>query len=343
MRGGRPLRLKTLLHRAAIRGEAALDRIRPRTAPRAPVLDTYRGYGVPGGLVLRARVLASLRRTTPDPGQSRWQNLKEMAALFLTREVAGVRVVARESGASGTSDEEGYVTIRADGTFAPGWHQVALEIEGVADSRAAARAMVPSGQARLGIVSDIDDTMMQTGAYSLARNLWTTFTGSARTRRIFPDAIVLMDHLANHGRNPVYYVSSSPWNLHSFLEQVFDRAGLVAGPMFLRDLGIAEDQFVTRGHGNHKGRAIDTILAANPGLDFVLIGDTGQKDAQIYLEAAHRHAGRIRAVILREPGPGPDDASRAAISSLRRLGIVVADGADFTAVAGVLERGGLRL
>ena len=337
------MRLKTLLHRAAIRGESALDRIRPRAAPEAPVLDTYRGYGVPGGLVLRARVLASLRRTTPDPGQSRWQNLKEMAALFLTHEVAGVRVVACESGAFGISDDEGYVTIRVDGTFEPGWHQVALEIEGVPDSRAAARAMVPSVQARLGIVSDVDDTMMQTGAYSLARNLWTTFTGSARTRRIFPDAIVLMDHLTDHGRNPVYYVSSSPWNLHAFLEQVFDRAGLVAGPMFLRDLGISEDKFVTAGHGDHKGRSIDAILEANPGLDFVLIGDTGQHDAKIYLEAAHRHAGRIRAVILREPGPGPDDASRAAISSLGRLGVVVAHGSDFSDVAETLERGGLTI
>lgn len=337
------MRLKTLLNTAALRGEAVLDRIRPRDTPEAPVLDTYRGYGVPGGVVLRARVLAALRRTTPDPGQSRWQNLKEMASLFLTHEVAGVRVHACESGAAGVSDEEGYVTIRVDGDFGPGWHQVALRIDDVPDSRTAARAMVPSSEARLGVISDIDDTMMHTGAYSLARNLWTTFTGSAQTRRIFPDAIVLMDHLSDHGRNPVYYVSSSPWNLHAFLEQVFDRAGLVAGPIFLRDLGIGEDKFITRGHGTHKSGAIDTILTANPGLDFVLIGDTGQHDAEIYLDAAHRHAGRIRAVILREPGPGADDTSRAAISSLKRLGVIVAHGTDFSDVADILERGGLTL
>lgn len=179
---------------------------------------------------------------------------------------------------------------------------------------------------------------MQTGAYSLAKNLWTTFTGSATTRRVFPDATVLMDHLSDHGRNPVFFVSSSPWNMHSFLEKVFDRAGLVAGPIFLRDLGISEDQFITRGHSNHKGDAIDRIMAANPDLPFVLIGDTGQHDAEIYLEACHRHGSRVLAVILREPGTGADEASRVAMAAMRRLGVIVAHGADFSEVAGVLER-----
>ena len=333
--------LKPVLHRAAIWGERAFDRVFQREAPDAPVLDTYRGYGTPNGLVMRGRVLASLRRTTPDPGQSKLQNLREMASLFLTREVADMRVVAVESGASALSDEEGYVTLEVPGTYAPGWHDVALEIEGVPDSRVSARALVPSDEARLGIVSDIDDTMMQTGAYSLAKNLWTTFTGSATSRRVFPDAIVLMDHLSAHGRNPVFFVSSSPWNLHSFLEKVFGRAGLVAGPLFLRDLGISEDQFITRGHDNHKGGSIDTILKANPDLPFVLIGDTRQHDAEIYLEACHRHGGRIVAVILREPGSGADEASRVAMAAMRRLGVIVAHGADFSDVASKLEREGL--
>ena len=337
------MRLKPALHRAAIWGERAFDRAFPAKAPENPVLDAYRGYGEPGGLVLRARVLASLRRTTPDPTHSRWQNLKEMASLFLTHEVADVTVRVVESGVTAASDEEGYVTLRVPGEFAPGWHDVPLEIVDVPDSRVVARALVPQADARLGIVSDIDDTLIQTGAYSLAKNMWTTFTGSATTRRVFADATVLLDHLSGHGRNPVFYVSSSPWNLHAFLGKVFDRAGLVPGPIFLRDLGISEDKFITSGHGNHKGRAIDRIMAANPDLPFVLIGDTGQHDAEIYLEACHRHGGRIEAVILREPGPGADDASRNAISAMRRLGVIVAHGTDFGQVAEELERGGLRI
>ncbi len=333
--------LKRILHSAAHAAERGIDALWRRDAPEAPVLDTYRGYGVPGGIVLRARVLAALRRTTPEPGQSRWQNVRQMASLFLTREVAGLRVVAVESGAAAVSDEEGYVTIEIEGRFAPGWHQIALEIEGVPGSRAAARALVPSERAAIGIVTDIDDTMMETGAYSLRRNLWTTFTGSHHSRRIFPDAVALIDRLSAHGRNPVYYVSSSPWNLHAFLERVFDRAGLAAGPIFLRDYGIGRDQFITRGHGEHKGRAIDRIMAANPGLPFVLIGDTGQHDARIYLAARRRHGARVRAVILREPAPGADPAALADIAAMEELGLTVLHRPSFEGAGAELAAAGL--
>ena len=116
--------------------------------------------------------------------------------------------------------------------------------------------------------------------------------------------MTLLDRLSEGGRNPVFYVSSSPWNLHHFLEAVFDRAGLVPGPMFLRDLGITADP-AENSHGGHKGAAIDTLMEANPELPFWLLGDTGQHDAEIYLDAARRHPGRVLRVALREPGPRP--------------------------------------
>lgn len=335
--------IKAVLHRIAIRAELWLDHIRPRQAPDNPVLDPYLGYATPRGAVLRGRVLAALRRTTPDPEQSRWQNIREMVSLFLTDEVADIPVHAPDAEAQGISDDEGYVTLEVAGQLAPGWQEIAVEIVGKPETRALFPVLVPQAGAAIGVISDIDDTMMQTGAYSLARNLWTTFTGSAMTRRIFPDAIVLMDHLSDHGRNPIYYVSSSPWNLHAFLARVFDRAGLVRGPMFLRDLGISETQLISGTHGDHKGAAIDEIMAANPDLPFILIGDTGQHDAHVYLEACHRHGGRIKAVVLREPGPGPDDASRADMAAMRRLNVVVTGGTDFVSVAEVLAHSGVDL
>lgn len=330
-----------LLHRMAVRVTNGIGRVWPRKVPERPVLDAYRGYGSPGGLVLRGRVLGALRRTAPDPEHSRWQNLRQMASLFFTDEVVGVLVIAPGCGAEALSDEEGYVTLEVPGTGAEGWQDVEVEIAGDSGSRVPFRALVPRASARCGIISDIDDTMLETGAYSLVRNLWTTFTGSALTRRIFPDAVVLMDHLSDNGRNPVYYVSSSPWNLHHFLDRVFERAGLQDGPMFLRDLGIDSDKFITGTHGDHKGSAIDRILAATPDLPFILMGDTGQHDAEVYLEACRRHPGRIRAVILREPGPGVDAGSRAAMEATEAEGVTVVHGPDFAQVADRLERAGI--
>lgn len=290
-----------------------------------PVLEAYRGYATPDSLVVRGRVLTALRRTQPSPESSKLTNLLQMAGLFLTREVSGVPVHSPEAGRATRSTREGYIRLEVPrDTPHRGWNEVHLEIEGHPATRRGFPVLVPPPEARRGVISDVDDTVMRTGAYSLARNLWTTFTGSALTREIFADAVVLMERL-HAGVNPVFYVSSSPWNLHHFLDTVFARAGLVAGPMFLRDFGLSG----TPGHKDHKSDAIDAILDANPGLPFVLVGDTGQKDAFVYRDAIARHPGRISHVFLREPVVGAPRASLDAIGRIEAAGVPVHHEADF--------------
>jgi phosphatidate phosphatase APP1 len=295
----------------------------------APMLQAYRGYADPNHLVLQGRVLSAVRRDAPDPDQSRWTNFKEMASLFFTSEVADVPVHAE--GVTARSNAEGYVTLKLPRpTDAAGGLSVDAELAEAPDTRVAMPALVPKPEARFGVISDIDDTMMMTGAHSLARNLWTTFTGNALTRKVFPDSKALMDRLAEEGRNPVFYVSSSPWNLHAFLEKVFARAGLVPGPMFLRDLGISDDGVVGASHQNHKGAAVETILSANPGLEFFLLGDTGQKDAQVYLDTVKRFPGRIRAVLLREPVARTNRKALEALLEIEALGVPTYHGRNFS-------------
>lgn len=146
-----------------------------------------------------------------------------------------------------------------------------------------------------------------------------------------------MNDLSRDGKNPVYYVSSSPWNLYHFLVSVFARSGLVKGPMFLRDLGLSETQFITGTHGDHKGSSLDVVLAAHPTLQAVLVGDTGQHDAHVYRDAVLRHAGRIKAVVLREPGPGPDHSSLVAMAEIERAGVALYHAATFDGFAARLS------
>ncbi len=307
-----------MVARLAQRAESFIEARLRRDEP--PVLEPYRGYAEPGALVLRGRVLSGLRRRDPVPESSRWANFRQMVGLFLTSEVAGVTV--RAGGHTAQSDDEGYVTLRLprDGV-APGWAAPLAEIAQAAHEPRAMPVLVPRNDARFGVISDIDDTMMHTGAHSLLRNLWTTFTGSALSRRVFPDAVALIDRLSAGGRNPVFYVSSSPWNLSHFLESVFHRAGLVPGPMFLRELGVRDGGAIGASHLDHKGAAIDLVLAANPDLGFVLLGDTGQMDAFVYRDAVRRHPGRIRAVILREPVKGSARSSLAALLEIEAMGV----------------------
>lgn len=258
-----------------------------------------------------------------------------MLKMFRTQEVAGAKVTAR--GLEAVSDEEGYFKLQIARSAEIGWCDVELTLN-ANGSTATCPVFVPDKTNSAMVISDIDDTVMKTGAYSLLRNLWTTFTGSALTRQVYPDAAVLLKTLSDKGERPVFYVSSSPWNLYQFLRAVFHRASVVPGPMFLRDMGLSETKLITEGHGDHKGKSIDVILNSNPDRPAILMGDTGQKDAQIYRDVIDRHPGRIKAVVLRAPGPGLDDADHTAIGALEETDTLVLVGRSFAGFADCIER-----
>jgi phosphatidate phosphatase APP1 len=159
---------------------------------------------------------------------------------------------------------------------------------------------VPGPGARFGILSDIDDTILETGVQRVGQMIRQTFTGSALTRTPFPGAPALYRDLAA-GVNPVFYVSSSPWNLHAFLVGFLRHRGFPMGSVMLRDLlgtSVGREQKFDR---------IREILDLHPLLQFVLIGDSGEKDPEIYADIVRAYPGRILAVYIREVRLDPGD------------------------------------
>ena len=310
---------KPMIAKVAHKVESWVDGF--RKAKRVPAwIDPYVGYATQTQLIVRGRVMGRSSPKAAIDGQSRWRNFYQMLRLFLTYEVAGVPVHSGEI--ESISDEEGYFTLTLPRDGQVGLIEVSVQTEqGIT---ANCPVVVPRDGAARGIISDIDDTMIATGAYSLWRNIFTSMTGNALTRIVFDDAARLLTVLGG----PVFFVSSSPWNLHGFLDDVFERAGLPVAPKFLRDYGISPTQFITGTHGDHKGAAIDAILGAQPDLPFVLIGDTGQHDAEVYLDAIKRHPNRVEHVILRHAGK-VDDLDRNHMAAIVKTGVPVTVGADY--------------
>ncbi|WP_424968872.1 phosphatase domain-containing protein [Dinoroseobacter sp. S375] len=321
--------VKSILHSTALKLESAFARIRPSRARTAASLDTYLGYTTQTEIVLRGRVLAQPSALSNTAGTSRVANIAHMLKLFVTREVADVPLTC--GGVQTRSNEEGYFELRLPRTHTPGFHSCTVTLPDGTETECP--FLVTDAAAPAMVISDIDDTVLQTGAWSLTRNLWTTFSGSLGSRQMHEDAVALYGGLAESRGLPFFYVSSSPWNLYGFLSELFRRSALPRGPMFLRDLGLDQDKFVTSGHGSHKGDSIDTLLAANPSLPAILCGDTGQEDARIYHDVIQRHPNRIRAVLLRTPGPGVDAADKVDLAALKKTGVPVFAGRDFMAFA----------
>jgi phosphatidate phosphatase APP1 len=100
--------------------------------------------------------------------------------------------------------------------------------------------------------------------------------------------------------NPLFYVSSSPWNLYDLLSQFFNLQGIPIGPvLFLRDWGITENEILPTRQWQYKITTIRKMIEFYPHLPFVLVGDSGQEDPEIYADIVAAYPKRVLAVYIR--------------------------------------------
>ncbi len=302
------------LHRAAADLERRLDRrARGRPVSRHVVISPYRGFGRPSELLVRGRALVDKRITRVAEAEPLWRNLLNTYRRFQSDELARARVVGSYRGAvvESVTDDEGYFTIRLQpDAVDPGWHEVTLNLPDF-DVSAVAHVIVPSPDAAFGVISDIDDTIVRTNATSLL-GMTRSVINNAAGRLPF-EGISELYRALHGGRNPIFYVSSSPWNLYDLLHDFMDINGIPHGPMFLQDWGIDEKTLILASHTDHKLAQVQTLVDYYPELKFVLIGDSGQHDPEIYLKVIQTHPGRILAAFIRDVTPDVRDRALAAI------------------------------
>jgi phosphatidate phosphatase APP1 len=280
----------------------------------------YRGHGTAQRLYIHGRVLQSVQIAPAAKADSTWRNLLNTWKRLESDPLPGARVLARFGDAEQEiiADDEGFfgcwLPVSGVLPVGPEWHPVELELLGPlrpqdANVRATALALVPDPAAAYAVISDLDDTVIQSHVTNFLRAARTLLLDNARTRLPFPGVAAFYQALhagAGTASNPIYYVSSSPWNLYSLLTEFLDLQGIPIGPLMLRDWDLERRMIGSNRHRSHKGEIIREIVALHPTLPFILIGDSGQQDPEIYAEIVEEFPDRILAVyirnILRDPG-----------------------------------------
>ncbi|MGJ8634296.1 MAG: phosphatase domain-containing protein [Luteolibacter sp.] len=153
------------------------------------------------------------------------------------------------------------------------------------------------------VISDVDDTIFISNTARLLGMVKTALTGNALTRQVFPGIAELYGELRTgqdgSSRNPISYVTSSPWNLHSLISMIFDLRGIPHGAYFMTDWGLSETDWLKESNPIHKRRAILRIMGWFPESRVVLFGDSSQHDAEIYTRIAIEQPERIAAIAIR--------------------------------------------
>jgi phosphatidate phosphatase APP1 len=315
----------------------------------------YRGHGTTGELFLKGRVLEESGITRAGRDDAAWKNILNMARRFASDEVAGARVRASFEGlkVETTADVEGFFEVRLqlpeplDG--AGGWYRVELDLlsppsPGGGKVRSTAHVLVPRA-ARFGVISDLDDTVVHSRATNVLKMAWIVVRNNAHTRLPFEGVAAFYRALQlgadRRASNPIFYVSSSPWNIYDMLVDFLNVHGVPPGPLFLKDWSLG----VLGKHRDYKMGVIRRLLSTYEDLSFVLIGDSGEQDPEIYLQAVREHPGRITAIYIRDVTSVERDIEvRAMAAEARRLGTEMvavpdtASAAEHAASIGLIAR-----
>jgi phosphatidate phosphatase APP1 len=261
---------------------------------------------------VHGRALEKHRVLGAELHHDRWDNLVAMLQRADADPLphATVRVSCGPSRSRFTADDEGFfsgwmnVSNPEPAPDHPDWVRLAAQVDRPdAAPAATGEAFFPQRSLPQLIVSDIDDTVLQSRVTNFLRAAQTLAFGNARTRLPFPGVAAFYEALRRgaHGTsdNPLFYVSSSPWNLYDVITEFLDIQRIPRGPVMLRDLDIGFGSLRSRHHHDHKGANIHRIFETYPGVPVILIGDSGQQDPEIYHRVVHDFPSRVRAIYIR--------------------------------------------
>ena len=312
-------------------------------------LEVYRGFVADDVAKVRVRVVEA-----PElPGDSRipyWEiaqdNLRRYAALPLSG--VEVRLSIGTHSAAEATDNHGFANFSIPvPKLRLGWHDAhaaTTPIEDGESTEATGRVIKPSPKAPFFVISDIDDTILLTGLTEGATMVARTVLREASQRGAIPGMASfyrgLVRGIAEQSGNrkpapPFFYVSTGSWSFYPMLQQFAQLRGFPQGPMFLSDWGPTE-RYVRRSGAEHKRTAIRRLFESYPQMKFLLIGDSGQRDALTYEEMAREFPGRILLVLIRQVGEAEDERNstlREHSAKLRAEGIPLHLVADASAAA----------
>ena len=286
----------------------------------------------------RRRLAMAVMRRLLDLDESRLADevFRRRADAFLFRRVSGASIGVTVDGTSidvGPTDRVGHFLARIDLAAAaatgslPGgvirYDGAAREPRGDGEReglefRGDGRIHLV-GEEGLSVISDIDDTVKVTDVGNRRELLANTLFREFRAVPGMPE--VYRDWAAAGAA--FHYVSSSPWQLAACLDGFFTAAGIPGGSMHLKLFRLKDSTPLGRlgSRKRSKRRAIEQILDDFPRRRFILVGDSGERDPEVYTAVARRRPGQVRAVVIRslEGHAGAEKTARRLDRLARRL------------------------
>lgn len=276
---------------------------RSRDKGLEPVIVPSVGYGSRGWVRIFGRVLYktdlfeeffdSVEKGDPNVEPVRgWRSFTSVAISH-----APVEVVIDGVAHQVFADRGGVIDVKLDVELESGLHTVVMSTPGSQPAQTSVY-IVPEEQT-LGVICDVDDTVMNTALPRPFVAAWNSFVLNEHARSATPGMAVMMDRLHKaHSAAPFMYLSTGAWNVTPTLCRFLHRHGYPKGTFLLTDWGPTPDRWFRSG-AQHKVNSLRRLASEFPHMRWILIGDDGQRDPEIYNGFAVRYPQNVEAILIR--------------------------------------------
>lgn len=248
----------------------------------------------------KGRVVIPKKQSRPSAKKNIFQNMLAAFRRYSVKAVSGisVKIMFGEKKFTVVTDEDGIFELKIN-EIIKSVRNVTFGFEGQKTYKVVKEIVFMDSTS--GVISDIDDTIVISHATNVGRKFWLSISKNAYSRRPFPGISEFYDKLTKSKSDPVFYVSSSDWSLYDLIRDFLNHRDLPPGVMFLKDKHIHIKNIWKSGGGGHTHKLdnIEFIFDLFPKMNFVLIGDSGQHDTEIYAEVLKNHPQRVRAIFIR--------------------------------------------
>lgn len=279
-----------------------------------PVILPFRGFGNQHQITVRGRVMEDRGLAQPEEKANVWKNMGAMLRRYISDNIPAVMVeieVGNEK-VQQLTDDNGIFHLQFSITEAfdrsqNQWVEYTVRLldqltEDQGEVTAKGEVLIPSKNSEYGIISDVDDTFMISYSAKVRKKLKLMLTKNAHTRLPFEGVSKFYHLLHKEGKNPIFFVSSSEWNLYDLLIDFCEYHNIPKGPFLLQPLKASLLKLIKSGGGdhNHKLEKMRQILNYYPEMKFILIGDSGQHDPELYAEITREFPDRILSIYIRD-------------------------------------------
>jgi len=166
------------------------------------------------------------------------------------------------------------------------------------------KSFLPTKRVELGIISDVDDTVLLSGVTHKTKMIKELFFKNYKQRVAIADMAKYYTKILSKTKNKtIFFISGSPNQLHNSIEKFLNYNGFPKHILITKKIHGKESYSLFK-QQNYKLKQIEKLIKIYPNIKWLLYGDSGEKDREIYLKLAQKYSKNIKAIYIRDVNSG---------------------------------------